>query len=798
MKVREFFSIRKYAFLSALITAFFAFLIFYSSGLIGAEGIFLHDDLWAIYPAYIRYFWESIFGPEPFSYSFYAGMGSPMSIYMWANVLSPFHILVLFSQDDNLVFLIIVILKLLIASYCFVRFMNIVFHRKGIYPFILGISYALCSYSLIFYYNVIFLDSLYILPILLILLYRMIKEQKYFGMVWGLFYTFLLGFYQGYILGVILAFVSLVAGILEYRKSIKQILILLLKLLMVAVVATLMSVAVIGPAIWAIISNKSQNSSANVAFGLNLTEFIKGFTFWSHQNQDSMSPAAYSGIVVLILFLAFFVHKRIDKRWKVMLGSALLFLLLCSFSPAGYYFIHMFDLPSGSQYRFAFVFSLLFCIGATEFLCTEKLFSRKLYKFIVPMAILGECLWAGYNIENVQDRGDFETKEVYATWSTEVAELVNKQKAMDKGLYRFKYENALQVNDSMYFRFAGLSSFNTIQNEKIRTFNEKIGYATSERNLLDQGGTPLTQMLYAQKYTILNSKDAVLGDAQIVMNQFVLPIVYSCGDEIIELDLIGENAFDNQNAWISALTGENVSVFKKVELNDIKEENLNIVVNKVEGEYRFSLEDFTQNYGLISYTISSELPVYMQILQDENAVVIGVPEVFASAEFGEIIKTGIYTGAVRKMQSLDASEYRGNIAIYDEITPYGKYNDVLFYKYDEEELRKAYEKLTPGQLEHITYENGVIKGDIEISEEYQILMTSIPYDSGWRLKVDGVYTETYSVFGGTFLMANVTPGHHDIELSYCSARDVVMGIISIVSILGVVIVMVIEKRKKAL
>ncbi len=45
------------------------------------------------------------------------------------------------------------------------------------------------------------------------------------------------------------------------------------------------------------------------------------------------------------------------------------------------------------------------------------------------------------------------------------------------------------------------------------------------------------------------------------------------------------------------------------------------------------------------------------------------------------------------------------------------------------------------------------------------MYTSIPYDKGWKLTVDGVETETRSIFD-TFVAADLSEGDREIALTY--------------------------------
>lgn len=793
MKVKEFFSVRKYAFLSALITAIFAYFIFSSAGLLqSGEYIFLHDDLWAIYPAFIRYFWEALFGAEPINYSFYVGMGMPMH-FMYANVLSPFNIIVLLIQDNNIAFGIITIVKLATAAYCFARLVAGRLKYSELYSCVFGVSYALCAYSLIFYYNIIFLDSLYILPILVELLLNLIQKKRFRHMVLGLFYTFLLGYYQGYILGITLAVTTIVVMTFLYHCPVKEILKALFLLFLAAIIATLMSAAIIVPSIYATLVNIPTVNGEPISHNLSVGQFFNSFLFWKGQNQDSASPAMYTGLFVLILSMGVFFTSKVTARKKITYGVMFLILIFISFNAYGYYFIHMFDMPDGSHYRYAYLFSFLFCICATEYTSSIKMFQKKIIKFLIVTCVLGEVLYAGIVIEKSQDRGTFETEEMYATWKTEIPTLVSQTKATDKGLYRFKYENVLQANDSLYFKYPGLYSFNTIQNEKVRTINQKLGYGSSVKNLTDYGGSPVTEMLYAQKYIIKNERNDVNGDAKCIPNEFSLPMVYSSSDKIKDVTLPSENGFLAQNELLSAVLGYPVQVFSPID-DGVEISLMNAKLAQTESGFYFELDDESTPMGSISYIKASDMPLYAQFIPTQYAIVNGAPEVFGSNEFGEIFKTGLYTGAIRKMRFTEDGTYQISIAMLENSVKCGEYRNMLVYTYNKDALRKAYEELSLGQLEHVSYENGVIRGDIEIDENHPILMTSIPYEKGWKIFVDGVKVPTYAVAEGTFLAADILPGHHDIEMYYVDELFLKSVILSIISVIAYIVTFFFKKR----
>ena len=61
-------------------------------------------------------------------------------------------------------------------------------------------------------------------------------------------------------------------------------------------------------------------------------------------------------------------------------------------------------------------------------------------------------------------------------------------------------------------------------------------------------------------------------------------------------------------------------------------------------------------------------------------------------------------------------------------------------------------------------------------------MTTIPYDKGWNVYVDGKQVDTYSVYGDSLMAFDIeNTGDHEIEFKYMPKIYVLTGIISIAS-----------------
>ena len=76
---------------------------------------------------------------------------------------------------------------------------------------------------------------------------------------------------------------------------------------------------------------------------------------------------------------------------------------------------------------------------------------------------------------------------------------------------------------------------------------------------------------------------------------------------------------------------------------------------------------------------------------------------------------------------------------------------------------KAAEELQQGGMTVSSYGEGFVEGTIE-ADSNRAVFTSIPYDEGWQVYVDGCETNIRSAAG--FLAFEVTQGQHDIVMRY--------------------------------
>jgi uncharacterized membrane protein YfhO len=114
---------------------------------------------------------------------------------------------------------------------------------------------------------------------------------------------------------------------------------------------------------------------------------------------------------------------------------------------------------------------------------------------------------------------------------------------------------------------------------------------------------------------------------------------------------------------------------------------------------------------------------------------------------------------------------------------------------NEDAYAQGMDVLKNEQLQFTSVSNSRILGTVDAGFD-GVMMTSIPYDAGWTVRVDGAVVETFGINDG-LLAFNVSAGAHTVEFLYYPAGWWVGLGISAVSIVMLAALLIAAKRKRA-
>lgn len=838
---------RRYALLAAVLTAFTAVVLFSLSGrLIGGNYVFARGDLKFQYAPMVRQFLNSLFGPEDIDYSFYVGMGMPMTS-VYAGCLSPFNLFFLLIDDINFAAVVVTVSKLAFIAYIFQGFSRRVLKNNTLSSAAFSIAYALCGYTVTYYHNVMFFDALYMTPIIVELVILFVKEGKWRALTAAYAYFFLVNYYIAYMVGFFSLIFLIALMVSEYKKSWKRYAVTGLRFAGIVIWAALMGAVFLLPAAYALLGDRTPDATAFEQLQLTLIDLYGNLFLGQMQTQKGIFPMIYCGVIVVYLLPLYFMDKIVGKKEKIICTVLFGFLFICSFWLPGYIFLHCFDAPDNYGYRFGFLYSFLLAaiccrqwnrigeVGQKKltvialinvmayyliFLWQRKhldavyrsmsllgweiniLFlilllvliryakreegsRKKAERFLVALMMI-ELVANGFFLVTRAGYLRHDYKNVHNSWIEKTEETVRAVRQEDGGFYRIRYQDALTQDQSVLFNYMDIPYFSTIENWRLRETLRLLGYSVSPRNVSDAGWTPVTEMLFAQRYTVMAHKPLELEEEPEVWpfykNETALEIGYMVGEGLREV-VLQENALENLNLVLQGMTGEDI-VCMIPYTGEIQIQSENMILKRTEdGYYTVHRGDQEVAAARLIYRIDSDplLRSYSYFSQENSLMDIATPILYG--------ERGTYLAAPAILPTENGEEKDSMYIEMDGMTlPDSYYRNHFFAYYDPAALQKAYEALKDHQLTVSERRGSHIRGTVEAAEDKTILFTSLPYDQGWKIYVDGVEAETEALLNGTFLCTELTPGTHEIEMVYQSRLDVISAWISVAACVAFLIV----------
>jgi len=235
-----------------------------------------------------------------------------------------------------------------------------------------GILYALCGYGVIYQHNTMWIDCMYLLPLIALGIERLISERKYFLFTISLAVAIFSSFYIGFMM-CIFCFIYYfyayfcVAGNksgerLHFLKS-------LLRMAIFSLIAIGLAACITLPTYYSLGFGKTtfSNPTFNFAGRFDFIDLVSRLFLNAYDTvRPDGLPIVYCGLLTIVLLPLFFLAKKVSLAEKVGTGS-LIFVFLFSFSiDAVDKFWHGMQAPNWLNYRYSFMLVFILIIAAAK------------------------------------------------------------------------------------------------------------------------------------------------------------------------------------------------------------------------------------------------------------------------------------------------------------------------------------------------------------------------------------------------------------------------------------------------
>ena len=763
------------------------------------ERCFLRTDMYHQYAPFFSEFQYKLRTGGSLLYSWDVGMGVNFAALYAYYLASPLNWLILLCPKKFIIefMTIMIVLKIGLSGLSFAWYLKKHSQNCILGVGFFGIFYALSGYMAAYSWNIMWLDCILLFPLIVYGLERLVKEQK------GMLYCVTLGLsiLSNYYISImtclflVLYFIALL--IMEKPGPVRKYVDSCVRFGIYSLLSGGLAAGILLPEIYALQSTASGDFDFPKAWSsyfpifdmiarhIGNVETEIGLDHW---------PNIYCGVAVFLFFLLYLACKKIAVKEKAVY-CGLLLIFFASFSINALNFIwHGFHYPNSLPCRqsFIYIFLMLFiCFRAYMYLdetpkkhiaiafwgsacfvlLAEKLVTQEHFHFIVYyVAIIFLAAYAGLmylykdgkrtvcgflaltlvaieaSINMSVTSVTTTSRESYTSDNEEVRILKDSlQPASD--FYRVEKKTRKTKNDGAWMNFPSVSLFSSTANADLSKFFKKLGCESSTNAYSITGSTPFVDSIFSVKYALyseaVSNTELMMylresGGTYLYENLYTLPLGFVLSSDIEEnWQYEMDNPAEVQNDLCLVSGADEVLV------------DAGGTVNK--NTFTFTPDETGKYYVFVMNkkvkTVKAELPTGQKS--------------FSNVDRGYLLGLGnLAPGTEVKLTADEAGEQLNAIA----------------YRFSEDAMVQVYDRLNQSPMHLTSWKDTKLSGTVSAAKA-GMLFTSIPFDKGWTVKVDGEKVETRKAFGA-FLAIDVSAGDHVIDFSYVPKGLKTGGLIS--------------------
>ena len=354
-------------------------------------------------------------------------------------------------------------------------------------------------------------------------------------------------------------------------------------------------------------------------------------------------------------------------------------------------------------------------------------------------------------------------------------------------------------NLSMKYDYSSIDYFTSSRNRTTLRNMYSLGYNVQRETALwitSDSGDWFNYSLAGVKYIITREKlenDSKIygyeykgkyGEFNIYETQNTLPLAYitnsnqqpeEIDDPFYEQTI---NPFEMQNNILKSIQNSDTDYIENIanEKSNIIKTEKNIIKTDKEYEITYNVEAL-QNISIALFSDKN-----LELYKNDKKIFKGYSNIWER-------ETGI-----RQIVNLEKGQ-QYTFKITQKIEKYdSNNNNIKIYVLNNNKIEKAIEHAKKLQTQKVTLEKDTVKANIQ-SEKEEYLTFQIPFDSGWRATINGKNTEIVKM-NGAFLGVKLQKGNNEIKLTYIPRYFKISSLLSLISIMLLLIIICLEKRKK--
>lgn len=837
--ILSFFSV---AFMLTLLFIIEGYAPFGSNSLSWADGNIQYLD-------FFSYLKDVLQGKNSLLYTFSKTLGGTNIAVFSYYLSSPFNILVLFFSKSQMhtFFNLTILLKLSLSAGTCAYFFNKRFNKSleyikhsDIYIILLSICYALSHYNITQCSNIMWLDGVYLLPIILLGIYKLIQGEHIWKLSIPVALSILFNWYSGGINCIFSGFWLLLELCLQYskkslyKKNFCSIFFIILKYIFSVFLGVLISCILFVPTI-AALQNSSRGSLQldmlfDFSFMGDIPSIIHLYSYGAKSSYGSVS--LFCGMLPLICVIGFFSSHAtniIEKKQKIVLSISVFISILFYFWHPFFILFSLFKDATSYYYRYSYVTIFTFIFIAGFFLlksCNNKIPYIKIGLLVTSLILVLYYIKPDldrnlvyfsaiafmifsisfYYLQKYKNKISFiiiiviitftdlgyATKQNILNYHTENIDFYK-----EYVIQQNKQINSLKEYDNSLYRISQTSTHNMSNINLTANYNEALaynywslsGYTSSpddiQRDFLDKIGYRINGENMCIVNTSILGIDSLLGVKYILSSNLI--------NGLCEITKLGEyndkKVYLNPYALPFAITYSPTNNLTTQTSNPFKYQN--ILYSELLGKKITLYEPL--NYKIIQkgdIQSNTSQKYLLDIPQGNYAIYGNIPwntDLFATLSVDDKFQTAYSRWLSPSVFYIPTQNGSNNATIeFSSTISYDiKQNKEQFYGLNLNKLQQATDLLKTQTVDKCEITNGHVYIETTATKN-EYLFLSIPYDKGWSITLNGKSIDT-KLLGNCFYSIPLSKGNNVIEMQY-SVNGLKEGIIF--SFLGIILLVI--------
>ena len=562
--------------------------------------------------------------------------------------------------------------------------------------------------------------------------------------------------------------------------------------------------------------------------------------FWHGFQKPNWLNYRYS--FMLCFFLLVLAYKGIlqirKQKASVVFGTgSVLFLAVMILEKFEYenFILDEYGLEPGKLATFRtvwFTIAMVIALSAILVLMMRAKHPREMRKYalILLVVICAETFANGsIQLSDLDIDVSFSTYSSYNDYLDPLRIVADQVQEMDTSFYRMEKTRMRKTNDVMALNMRGLSCSTSTLNKETIYFLKALGYTSYSNRSKYMGETPIADSLLGVKYilsekTVSESRSDYNEDRALAalmqelytvyteteyyvayQNPYALSLAYTVNDAVKDLSFYSfseegdvtsliASPMERLNAFTAAALGESdFQVFYPINTGTPTYNNCR--KSSVVGHTKYAESDSAAE-ATITFTATVPADAYVffyapsDYSRDTKISVNG-------KKFGDFMTNE--TDRIKTIGKFSEGEDIAVTLTLKESNFYVKNDENVLYYMDVSQFRYAMNILASEQFIIEEYTDTKFDGSINTARDGETVLTTIPYDEGWQVFVDGEPVEIFKAVDALIAFDIEEAGAHTLSLRY-APRIVMLGaavsLFSTLLFVGIIVYENFSKKKK--